>query len=664
MSATDILIVDNNLSAAQELRQQLEELGYRVIDLAFSGEEAIEKTKKLCPQIVLMNMSLPGKFDGMQAGSHIRDAYNTPVIYTMDYGSQMAIRRAGTTGPFGYIFKPFNEKQILATIETAVIRHRLESKLQQSRQWLNTTLTSIGDGVIATDEQGLVRFINPVAMQLSGWNYAETMGKPLSEVFSLVEEHSHQPIDILERRSEPSQAPSKNGFEGLLISRGGVSIPVAANITSIDDGKGKAYGMVLIFRDVTQHREAMRDIKRQANRAEALMEMASRLNSQLELKTVLHTICEVTNQAIKASGTMVVLQSDHKGNFRNRGMVIQDSSSGAEGGLRIEIPKARFEALLSRQKPVVVIQDVPDQPDLTHFRILKRFDIRTLAVTALFRGNELIGALISVFAKQPVALPEGDIALLGGLADQACNAIENAELFEQVRAGRERQRKLAKSLVDIQESERRHIARELHDHLGQLLTGLQFMLEPTKSRATGKQRTNLVEIQNTVADIIEQVREMSLNLRPGMLDDLGLIPTLQWHFERFTRQTGIRINFQSDEVPSRFPAEIETTAYRIIQEALTNVARHAGVKFVFVGLAVQQDILWVEVVDQGRGFDASAVLEKPSAGLGGMRERAELAGGYVLVRSILEQGTQVIAALPIHENRLERRRNVRKSSFD
>jgi signal transduction histidine kinase len=157
---------------------------------------------------------------------------------------------------------------------------------------------------------------------------------------------------------------------------------------------------------------------------------------------------------------------------------------------------------------------------------------------------------------------------------------------------------------------------------------------------------------------------MSLNLRPSMLDDLGLVPTLKWHFERFTRQTGVSVNFYHDEVINPFPADIETAAFRIVQEALTNVARHARVNSVFVGLAIQQDTLWVEVVDKGRGFDASTVSEKPSSGLGGMRERAELAGGYLLVRSVLEQGTQVIAALPIYETPLERRKNVRKSSID
>jgi signal transduction histidine kinase len=117
-------------------------------------------------------------------------------------------------------------------------------------------------------------------------------------------------------------------------------------------------------------------------------------------------------------------------------------------------------------------------------------------------------------------------------------------------------------------------------------------------------------------------------------------------------------------VLSRFPSDIETAAYRIVQEALTNVARHARVKSVFVGLAIQQETLWVEVVDHGRGFETSAILEHPSSGLVGMRERAELAGGYLVVRSVLEQGTQVIAALPTLENRLERRKYVRQGSID
>jgi signal transduction histidine kinase len=139
------------------------------------------------------------------------------------------------------------------------------------------------------------------------------------------------------------------------------------------------------------------------------------------------------------------------------------------------------------------------------------------------------------------------------------------------------------------------------------------------------------------------------------------LPTLKWHFERFTNQTGIKVNFRSGEFPARFPAEIETTAFRIVQEALTNVARYAQVEEVFVGLALQENKLWVEVLDKGKGFDVSGFNDKPTVGLGGMRERANLMGGYLAVNSYLNQGTQILASLPLTGAPIERRKNDRNS---
>jgi PAS domain S-box-containing protein len=657
MPGTGILIVEDQKSVAQELRGRLEELGYKVVDIAYSSEEALLKTEKLHPEIVLLNIRLKGKKDGIQTGSLLHALHDTPVVYMVDDSSHAMVQRAIAAGPFGYIFRPFDEKQILATIETALVRHQLERKLQQSRQWLNTTLTSIGDGVIATDEHGLVRFINPIAIELTGWHHTNAIGKAIYEVFLLLDETSREMVDISGIQDKKPRADSKRGFEGLLLPRNGSPVPVEAKATAIQDGKGKVYGMVLVFRDVTPQREAMQEIKRQANRAEVLMQAASRLNAQLELETVLNTICEITNRTLKAAGTAVFFHDPKKDLFRDMATITEDQALKAYQGTRFEIERDVFQALLSRESPVVVIPDVQAYPELPYFELFKELNIRTLVIAALFRRENLVGALISIFIQNQKFLPVDDITVLKGLADQASSAIQNVELLEQVRAGRERQQKLAKSLVDIQEAERRHIAKELHDHLGQILTGLQFMLENAKNQASGTQRSNLEEIQKSVSDIIGQVREMSLNLRPSMLDDMGLVPTLQWHIDRYTSQTGIHVSFKYDEFPDRFPMEIESAAYRIVQEALTNVARHARIKEAFVGLAVQKETLWVEVLDKGKGFDSSVDLDKPTAGLGGMRERASLAGGYLTIRTFINQGTQILAALPLTEKPLERRKH-------
>jgi PAS domain S-box-containing protein len=659
MLATSILIADVDSESAHELALHVEAFGYRVVGVACSSEDALARIQELEPDLVLMNICLRGAIDGIETGNLIRTYRNIPIIYLVDTSGYDTIRRAGATEPFGYIFQPYDEKRIFATLETALIRHELESKLHESRQWLNTTLTSIGDGVIATDENGRVRFINLVALEQTGWRHAEAVGKSLPEVFPLINEVSRTPIDLL-GISAGSVAHQK-GASGILLSRYGKPITVETKITSIQDGRGQVHGRVLVFRDVTRQREILQEIRRQADRAEALVDVASQINSHLELDAVLSAICEITNRVIRASATAVLLQHPQKDVFQNMAAKSDDPALAAYEGIHFEIPMAVFNAMLSRGRPVHVIQDLHEFEAQPYFAEYRKMDIRTLAIAALFQEGHLTGVLVSLFSHKPKTLLEDDVLLLKGLADQASSAIEHAELFEQVRAGRERQRRLTKSLVDIQETERRRIARELHDHLGQSLTGLQFMLETAKNKAQVPQRTELEQIQEAVSEIIRDVREMSLNLRPSMLDDMGLVPTLLWHFDRYTSQTGIHVNFQYEEFPRRIPLEIETAAYRIVQEALTNVARHAQVQEVFVGLVMQDDTLWVEILDNGRGFDPIAEPDRPSSGLSGMRERADLLGGYLLVESFLHQGTQILAALPLSDQPLERRKHERYS---
>lgn len=638
----------------------LEELGYNVAGIAGSSSDANQIIEAARPHIVLMSTRLKGgSADGIQTGSLISKLHDLPVIYVIEQSSQATIRRAGETGPFGYILRPFDEKQIFATIEIGLTRHQLERKLEQSSQWLNITLTSIGDGVIATDERGMIRFINPAASKLTGRQHADAVDKALPEVFSMVEDASHQPLLALNPEDRRTPEDSLAGFEGLLRARDGKLLMVEAKMTPIKDSLGNTYGNVLVFRDITQQRQATAEIRRQAERAEALVQAASQLNARQDLETVLRTISDITNRALNAAGTAVILQDASRDLFRNMAMSSRDESILRYVDADFEIPADVLRSLVSRERPVVVVPQAKVPPGTALADIFEDVKVRTLAIAALFQGEEFLGALISIFCERDHLLTEDESALLRGLANQASSAIKNASLFEQVRASRERQRELAKSLVEIQEAERQHIAQELHDQLGQHLTGLQFMLESSKGLASGTQRTDFAAIQDAVRDLIGQVREMSLSLRPSMLDDMGLLATLHWHLDRYSSQTGIRVNFESAEFSDRFPAQIEIAAYRIIQEGLTNVARHAGVEMVFVALLVQDETLWVEILDNGRGFDPATGLDSPTSGLGGMRERASLAGGYLTVRSFVNQGTQIVAALPLSEHPLERRKHDR-----
>jgi PAS domain S-box-containing protein len=227
---------------------------------------------------------------------------------------------------------------------------------------------------------------------------------------------------------------------------------------------------------------------------------------------------------------------------------------------------------------------------------------------------------------------------------------ERKHLFDQFSLANERLQTLSRRMLEVQEAERRHIARELHDEVGQSLTGLHLLLEMTSRVPAEQVPARVQEAHTLVNDLMSQVRELSLNLRPAMLDDLGLLPTLRWFFNRYTTQTGIRVIFKHTSMEQRFDAEVETVVYRLIQEALTNVARHAEVDEVTVRLWSDPNTLGVQIEDHGVGFDPEAALaRKTSSGLAGMQERVFLLGGELTIESAPGEGTCFVVELPLRQ---------------
>jgi len=661
MFNTGILIVTNERNVAHDIRERLINLGYGVVGIATSNEEAIAKIEETKPDLILTDIYLNGKSgerEGLKTGELIHSTYNIPIIYLTGSLGQTTIQRAESTGTFGYIFKPFDEKQIYATVETALLRHRLESELREGRRWLNAVLDGINDGVIALDNQRMIRFINPIAEQLTGWSEIETIGKTLHEVFTSIDEESRERVEFygIEKVFHPKSTDPR--FEGLLVSKSGKTTPIEIDFTIFKDDNGLAAGMVLVFRDITKRRESMREIQRQSQRAEALVETAARLNTQLELTSVLDTICNISSQALKASATAVFLKDAKQNVFHNRATFTQLTELKKYNGTRFEIPGSVVESILSEKKTVTLIGDIQSLPNLPYLEIFREQNIHTIGIAGLYRQHDLIGVLISIYIGDQIHLPEDMIALLQGLANQTGIAITNASLFEQMHASRKRQQFLAHQLVMVQEDERRSLSRELHDEIGQMLTGLQFTIKSIMVQSTEEQKNKLDQAQILISVIISQIRELSINLRPSLLDDLGILPTLIWHFERYEAKTGIRVSFEQQNLDQRFSSELEITAFRIVQEALTNVARYAETESVDVKITVLESIMQVEIHDQGKGFDMTFPSKNQSMGLEGMRERAFAMGGLLEIQSQPGKGTHIHARLPI-AGQIERRTHER-----
>lgn len=223
----------------------------------------------------------------------------------------------------------------------------------------------------------------------------------------------------------------------------------------------------------------------------------------------------------------------------------------------------------------------------------------------------------------------------------------NASLEAQVRARTAELHALSSRLLRIQEDERRSIARELHDQVGQMLTGLKFLLEAAAANPTGSAE-KFAEAITLTTDLMRHIRELTQQFRPRVLDDLGLGAALEWHAQLFTRQTGIVVAIDLSLPPTRLSTDVETVAFRFVQEALTNVARHSGAQQANVTAASDGRQLTVEVSDRGRGFDVAAVLAKrDSLGLAGLRERVELAGGRCEIFAQPGAGTRLSAEIPL-----------------
>jgi PAS domain S-box-containing protein len=203
---------------------------------------------------------------------------------------------------------------------------------------------------------------------------------------------------------------------------------------------------------------------------------------------------------------------------------------------------------------------------------------------------------------------------------------------------------LLRRLVHMQEEERRVISRELHDEVGQLLTGLRLMIEHSGTAGSGDRRE---EMKRVVNELIGRVRDLSMDLRPPMLDELGVLATLLWQIERFEKQACLAVNFRHANLGQRFPPAIELTVVRVVQEALTNVAKHAGVASVRVEVWANENALSARIEDQGRGFDATAAFGGQSSGLSGMRERCRALQGRLVIESTPGSGTRLLVELPL-----------------
>jgi PAS domain S-box-containing protein len=262
MTVSRILIVEDDRIVARDIQQQLSRIGHTVVGVTPRGEDALPLTLQSQPHLVLMDIRLEGKTDGIDAADQIRQRCRVPVVYLTAHADEQTLKRAGVTEPFGYLLKPFEDSQLRTTIEMALYKHAAERKLRESERRYAVTLSSIGDAVIATDKELRVTFMNPVAEGLTGWSRTEAAGRPLAEVFHIINEDTRQTVD------NPAVKVLRTGVivglanHTILVARDGREKPIDDCGAPIIDDDGEISGVVLVFRDMTERRQTDAALRR------------------------------------------------------------------------------------------------------------------------------------------------------------------------------------------------------------------------------------------------------------------------------------------------------------------------------------------------------------------------------------------------------------------
>jgi len=289
-----ILVVEDEVVIAKDIEECLENLGYSVTDVASSGTEAINKATQFRPDLVLMDIRLEGDLDGIQAAAHIWGSLRIPVVYLTGFSDKNTLERAKITHPFGYILKPVEEQELYVAIETAVHQHQANREIQDREQWLMRVLRDIGDGVIVIDTQKNVMFLNLVATTLTGWKPEEAIGKNLLDVFPIVDEQTHEPIENPAIQALETGQLNYLPEEVLLVSKDGLTVPISDSAAPLRDESGAITGAVLIFRDITQRRlaEEWESALKIAEQLKVQMQELERLNQLKDdfLSTVSHEL--------------------------------------------------------------------------------------------------------------------------------------------------------------------------------------------------------------------------------------------------------------------------------------------------------------------------------------------------------------------------------------
>ncbi|WP_017302076.1 PAS domain S-box protein [Nodosilinea nodulosa] len=538
----------------------------------------------------------------------------------------------------------------VTTIKDITERKLAETALIESETRFRATFEQAAVGIAHVAPDGLLLWLNPALGEILGYPQYELIGESFQGTIHPDDraDNQHYLDGMLQGQSQSYT------WQQRYFCQDGRSIWANLTVSLVRDSMQQPKYFIVVLQDITLAKQAEITLQQYAHRLRGLHDMDRAILTNFEPQDIAQSALLLLSQLLSCSqGIVALFNQDIR-----LGEILANTSGPVPTAAplfphRLVLPIEDFVLAQSAPSTSVFRVQSPEQM-ISPPAILQRFTatpVQSVMAIPLVANGDVIGE-ITLTSPHPAHFSNDHKEVAQEVANHLAIALQNARLFEQVRHDRARLHALSSQLLEAQETERRFLAHELHDEVGQALTAVKLNLHRL-DRIVDNPRASepLQDCLSIVDGALQQVRDLSLDLRPSMLDDLGLVPALRWYVNRHADRTGLHETLVCDLHPEGLPASTETACFRIVQEALTNIARHAQAQTVIITLEQTDHTLHLSIQDDGVGFDLEAIgrakTEGTSLGLLGMEERSLLIGGQLTITSAPGKGTQILLRVPM-----------------
>lgn len=525
-------------------------------------------------------------------------------------------------------------------------RKALEDDLRVSESKYRRIFEGSQDMIFITSRDGIFREVNQAGVDLLGYDSKEEL-----LAITSVENIYYNPMHRKVYQKEMERQGFVKDFEARFRKKDGSLIHCLVSGTAIKGNNGGIIGYEGIIKDITARMDAIRDLHKRHRQLSLLNSVALAMNMTQNLDEVLKTALENVLDVLNLLSGGIFLIDHQRSSFSLQ--VYQGLSDRVINGYDYVNfhDQALMESLLNKDLALTPEPTFP--PFKIEFKNKNTVDYLNFTCF-LITAKERASGFIALDLPADRVLTDHDLHLLGSLGNFLGGAIENSQLMQTIQKHREELKGLTAQLFQSQETERKRIARELHDEAGQALTGINFSLETIEkslSQDDSQVKELVQEIKKQLNRTYQEMRRISYRLHPALLTDLGLEPALDSYLAHISKHCDLDIHFRMVGFENRIDPDLETLLYRLSQEALTNTLKHAGAETFHLSIIRSYPNIIFVAEDDGVGFDVSK-LDQHQHGLGllSMRERASIAGGKFTLRTAPGSGTRIRIEISIKEN--------------